>query len=111
MTKQRTKRRRCGARLKQNIEVHPETGRIRSKGGRCRAWAMKGKTRCRMHGGMSTGPKTDEGMARTVAAAVEGRRRWVERLKAEGKKVPGGRKSGDAWFTPAMCARAAIESR
>ena len=94
MTKQRTKRRRCGARLKQNIEVHPETGRIRSKGGRCRAWAMKGKTRCRMHGGMSTGPKTDEGMARTV-----------------GKKVPGGRKSGDAWFTPAMCARAAIESR
>ena len=29
-----------------------------------------------------------------VAAMVEGRRRWVERMKAEGRKFPGGRKLG-----------------
>jgi hypothetical protein len=43
---------------------------------------------------MSTGPKTPEGKARTVAAMVAGRRRWVERMKAEGRKFPGGRKLG-----------------
>jgi hypothetical protein len=40
---------------------------------------------------------------------VEGRRRWVERMKAEGKKFPGGRKPGARWTTPAMRARAAEE--
>ena len=43
---------------------------------------------------MSTGPKTPEGKARVVAAMVEGRHRWVEKLKAEGRKIPGGRKPG-----------------
>jgi hypothetical protein len=43
---------------------------------------------------MSTGPKTPEGKARVVAAMVEGRRRWVEKMKAEGRKFPGGRKPG-----------------
>jgi hypothetical protein len=39
-------------------------------------------------------PKTPEGKARVVAAMVAGRRRWVERMKAEGRKFPGGRKPG-----------------
>jgi hypothetical protein len=43
---------------------------------------------------MSTGPKTPEGKARVVAAMVAGRRRWVEKMKAEGRKFPGGRKLG-----------------
>ena len=43
---------------------------------------------------MSTGPKTPEGEARVVAAMVAGRRRWVEKTKAEGRKFPGGRKLG-----------------
>jgi hypothetical protein len=43
---------------------------------------------------MSTGPKTPEGKARVVAAMVAGRRRWVERMKAQGLKFPGGRKPG-----------------
>ena len=42
---------------------------------------------------------------------VEGRRRWVERMKAEGKKFPGGRKAGTRWVTPAMCARSAEEEQ
>jgi hypothetical protein len=34
----------------------------------CRAPAIHGKLRCRMHGGRSTGPRTEEGMARLRAA-------------------------------------------
>ena len=34
----------------------------------CRAPAIRGKLRCRMHGGRSTGPRTPEGMARLRAA-------------------------------------------
>ena len=43
---------------------------------------------------MSTGPKAHEGKARVVAAMIAGRRRWAERMKAEGLKFPGGRKPG-----------------
>src|SRR3984893_6731956 len=75
-------RRRCNARCRQPPQRY------------CHNWAVQGKTRCKFHGGMSTGPKTPEGMARVVAAMVAGRRRWIERLKAEGKKIPGGRKPG-----------------
>jgi hypothetical protein len=78
-------------------------------GGYCRNWPVPGKTRCRFHGGLSTGPKTFKGKERAVAAMVEGRRRWVERMKAEGTKFPGGRKAGVRWTTPGMRARAAQE--
>ena len=77
--------------------------------GYCRNWPVPGKTRCRLHGGLSSGPRTSEGKARAVSAMVEGRRRWVERMKAEGKKFPGGRKAGTRWVTPAMRARAKEE--
>jgi hypothetical protein len=62
--------------------------------GRCRNWSVHGKKRCRLHGGLSTGPRTAEGKARAVAAMVEGRRRLLEKLKAEGRPVPWGRKKG-----------------
>jgi hypothetical protein len=75
-------RRRCNACCKQSPLRY------------CRNWAVPGKSRCRFHGGMSTGPKTPEGKARVVAAMVEGRRRWVAKMKAEGRKFPGGRKPG-----------------
>ena len=48
--------------------------------------------RCRIHGGLSTGAKTEEGKARQIAAMVAGRRAWVERMQAEGKKLPCGPK-------------------
>jgi hypothetical protein len=66
----------------------------------CRNWAVRGKTRCKFHGGMSTGPKTPEGKARVIAALVAGRRRWVERMKVEGRKFPGGRKPGVRYPKP-----------
>ncbi|MFM6991601.1 MAG: HGGxSTG domain-containing protein [Rhodoferax sp.] len=34
----------------------------------CRAPASKGMTKCRFHGGVSTGPKTTDGRARCAAA-------------------------------------------
>jgi hypothetical protein len=60
----------------------------------CRNWPVRGRKRCRLHGGFSTGPRTPEGKARTVAAMVDGRRRLLEKLRAEGKPVSWGRKRG-----------------
>jgi hypothetical protein len=37
----------------------------------CRRWAVPGKTRCHLHGGRSTGPRTSEGKARTLAAGQQ----------------------------------------
>jgi hypothetical protein len=36
----------------------------------CQAPALRGKTRCRRHGGLSTGPRTAEGLARLRAARM-----------------------------------------
>jgi hypothetical protein len=82
------RRRRCNARCRQPPLRY------------CRNWAIEGRTRCKFHGGLSTGPKTPEGKARVVAAMIEGRRRWVERMKAEGRKFPGGRKPGSRVAKP-----------
>ncbi|HEX9168960.1 MAG TPA: HGGxSTG domain-containing protein, partial [Roseiarcus sp.] len=62
--------------------------------------------RCRVHGGASTGPKSPEGKARVVAAMVEGRRKWAEQRRTEGRRFTAGRKGGDAWVTEAMRERA-----
>jgi hypothetical protein len=64
--------------------------KARTQGGRpCRAPAMHGKGRCRMHGGQSTGPRTPSGLDRSRRArwkhgaySMETRQRFL-RLKAE----------------------------
>ena len=38
------------------------------KGTACQKPPLNGKTRCRLHGGLSTGPRTAEGKARIAAA-------------------------------------------
>lgn len=101
-------RRRCDA-INKQVAYITKDGATRIRSPRCRRWALAGKTRCRLHGGFSTGPKTEEGKARVVAAMVEGRRAWAERMKAEGRKFPGGRKSGSKWITPKMRAREELE--
>jgi len=48
------------------------------RGSRCKCKAIetkRGKMRCRLHGGLSTGPKTCEGRARIAEAQ---RKRWAE---------------------------------
>jgi hypothetical protein len=92
-------RRRCDARLPIRQAARDRAVRAGElakyiRRNRCKNWAVRGSKRCRLHGGFSTGPKTSEGKARTVAAMVEGRRRLLEKLKAEGKPVPWGRKRG-----------------
>ncbi|MBY6203172.1 helix-turn-helix domain-containing protein [Maritalea mobilis] len=45
------------------------------KGTPCRAKALPGKTRCKFHGGASTGPRTADGRARISEAQ---RKRWAD---------------------------------
>ncbi len=45
----------------------------------CRAPAIRGKRRCRMHGGRSTGPRTQEGRARIAAARTRYSPAWRAR--------------------------------
>jgi hypothetical protein len=87
--------------------------RVRHRHGFCRKWPVPGKNRCRFHGGCSTGPLTEEGKARALAAMRAGRQRWLDemRAKAAGQidRFPGGRKSGTAWVTPRMWEQRQIE--
>jgi len=53
---------RCGAKTRKGTPC------------RCRGFGRGG--RCKLHGGMSTGPKTAEGLKRTVAALQAGWERW-----------------------------------
>src|SRR5208282_6884943 len=51
-----------------NLHLVPRCG-ARTRGGcPCRAPAIHGKLRCRMHGGRSTGPRTPKGLADLRAA-------------------------------------------
>ena len=104
-----SRRQRCDARVKNLFRIGKNGVRV-SRGLFCKGWAME-NGRCWVHGGASTGPRTPEGKARVVAAMVEGRRKWVERRRAEGKKFPAGRKRGERWITEPMRDRARAESQ
>jgi hypothetical protein len=103
-----SRRRRCDARVKNHFRIGKNGVRV-TRGLFCKGWAME-NGRCWVHGGASTGPRTPEGKARVVAAMVEGRRKWVERRRAEGKKFPAGRKRGERWVTEPMRERARAEA-
>jgi hypothetical protein len=60
----------------------PRCGAKTRAGGACKAPSVHGKARCRMHGGCSTGPKTPEGKARSLAAANAGWQRWNAKRQA-----------------------------
>ena len=63
--------RRCGAKTR--------------AGGACQNPAIKDRSRCKLHGGRSTGPRTPEGKARSIAAHTKHGRRsraHVARVKA-----------------------------
>ena len=46
----------------------PACGAKTRAGGKCKAKVVHGKNRCRMHGGLSTGPKTQQGRAAIIAS-------------------------------------------
>lgn len=60
--------------LKQDRQRVPCGAYARSTGQPCRALSVPGKRRCRLHGGLSTGPKTAEGKARCADARWPARR-------------------------------------
>ncbi len=103
-----SRRQRCDARVKNLFRIGKNGVKV-SRGPLCKAWAME-NGRCWMHGGASTGPKSLDGKARVVAAMVEGRRKWVARRRAEGRKFPAGRKRGERWVTEPMRERARTEA-
>jgi len=62
----------------------PKCGARTRAGGRCKACAVWNPLadkprngRCRLHGGLSTGPRTKKGLARTLEALQAGRARWL----------------------------------
>jgi hypothetical protein len=63
---------RCGARTKRT-------------GLPCHAPACRGRNRCRLHGGKSTGPKTAAGLARSRAARLEHGAYSAERRAAKAR--------------------------
>jgi hypothetical protein len=115
----RPRRRRCGARTRGDPRARRHgTAQDRAlREGRlsqflrtssyCKNWALPGSKRCRLHGGLSTGPTTLEGMARTIAAMKAGRLRWLAQLKSEGKPIPCGRRKGGRNAPPEERERAA----
>jgi len=84
MTRAREKMRICGARTR--------------TGGSCRVNALPQSTRCRLHGGNAGRPRGTPEHPSSKAARIEGRRRWLDRMreaKAAGQieKIPGGRRA------------------
>ena len=56
-----------------NLALAPRCGARTRAGCPCRAPAIRGKLRCRMHGGRSTGPRTEEGLTRLrIARTIHG---------------------------------------
>ncbi|WP_146111584.1 helix-turn-helix domain-containing protein [Defluviimonas denitrificans] len=56
---------------------NPPCGAKTRAGTPCRAQSEPGRSRCRLHGGKSTGPKTEAGRVRIASAQ---RRRWARKL-------------------------------
>ncbi len=62
---------RLDATRRELAALRPSTCGARCRDGHaCRAPVVRGRRRCRRHGGASTGPRTDEGRARALGALV-----------------------------------------
>ena len=74
------------------------------KGKPCRAPAKQPVGRCKVHGGVSTGPRTKEGLARlTAARTTHGRftkekRAAARRFAEQGRQMRGELKELESWF-------------
>lgn len=61
------------------VSERPMCGAKTRQGKPCPKKVVPGKKRCRYHGGLSTGPRTDAGRARIVAAQKRRWRSWKAR--------------------------------
>ena len=62
-------------------------------GGWCRAYAMAGSTCCNKHGATGGRPVGIPLKPEQIAVMVEGRRRWVERMRVAKARFPCGARS------------------
>lgn len=73
----------------------PRCGARTRWGKPCLCPAIRGKVRCRLHGGLSTGPRTEEGLARSQRA------RWIHgrySLEAKAAKIEAAERAAlEAW--------------
>lgn len=65
-------------------------GARKKTGERCRSKALHRGSKCKFHGGLSTGAKTPEGKERAIAAMRAGQAQWIA-----------GKNQRDAVITPA----------
>ena len=72
-----------------NPHSAPRCGARNRRGSPCQAPAMRGRTRCRLHGGKSTGPTTLEGLTRLRAPRTTGRFSAEGRALETGARAPG----------------------
>ena len=72
-----------------NPHSAPRCGARNRRGSPCQAPAMRGRTRCRLHGGKSPGPTTLEGLTRLRAARTTGRFSAEGRALETGARAPG----------------------
>ena len=68
---------RCGAKTRRGTE--------------CQKPALKGRTRCQLHGGKSTGPKTVEGRERVAAAHFKHGQRTKVQIAADRERAQANR--------------------
>ena len=74
------------------------------KGTPCQRPAYKRNGRCSLHGGTSTGPKTEDGLARLTEARTKHglytkeKRAEARRFAEEGRQMRGELKELEAWF-------------
>jgi len=61
------------------------------QGSGCQKPALKGKSRCQIHGGRSTGPKTKEGRARISALHYKHGRRTKDAIAADSARAQANR--------------------
>jgi hypothetical protein len=114
------KRRRCDARVRyrqkkmeqfeHGLIDKDEVMAVLRRSDRCRKWAIPGSRRCELHGGLATGARTEEGKRRQA----EGHRRWLERLRAEGRKPgpakgTGGRPKLSGGLSPELKAKRRLD--
>lgn len=61
------------------LKDRPQCGARARSGAPCKNKVISGKRRCKFHGGLSTGPKTEVGRARIAAAQKRRWRSWKAR--------------------------------
>jgi len=74
--------------LEFNVRLWLTCGAKNRRGLPCQCKELYENGRCKFHGGLSTGPKTPEGKARSLAAMRAGHAAWAARRRAASGKPP-----------------------